>query len=125
MLSITFIGVEITSINNFTYYKTKSTGPISSLNVLKTCSQSRLLTPCYSQNWSDSNCVTTTGASDFSYFSKAICDNNDYRNCDPLNGLFAYMRQGFKNGSAYGIVSSSTVNGEDHSDKWSLCSRRN
>ncbi|XP_066275177.1 uncharacterized protein [Branchiostoma lanceolatum] len=131
--------VRLATLEGFSFYKVRVSGPVTNANVRATCEAAGLGFPCHYRHetacgislyWSpactgivfskddDFTCTTVQ------FLSYALCGTAASYRCPPLDHTFVYIPLSVHNDSAWGTdvgAAAWPVNGADYSDMFALC----
>ena len=113
---------------DWTYYKLKVTGRMTSENVRQACFEHGLIAPCYCSEckYNDLACNVTIPKNFINIneqISKSICPrSNNAKKCKALEKVFHYMAN-YDVGSSHGLYSETYVSSKPYSNLWALCAK--
>ncbi|KAI8484625.1 hypothetical protein Bbelb_375660 [Branchiostoma belcheri] len=131
--------VYLTTYDNWAFYKVVSTGPMTDENVKATCESAGMRYPCRHSGDTSSICLSSTNSywtpdciafeRDFTscktheILSKAICNDEDYKYCQPLDDTFAYYPK-WSGHNAFGVdvdTHQDYLEGGNYNNMYALC----
>ena len=124
------------SFGNWSFYKVKANGSMTSDNVKRTCENANLVNTCVGDStckYSTKGCVVTSltacGIAMGKELSQVICSSDDLRQCPELYDVYAYFPNWKEDGSACGVEKNELrvnycAKGSHFFNKYALCASK-